>query len=186
MGPTALYSRDLLTSSLRLFVKVIEQVRGDGFRPDTTRSGMITPVAGQQSMIPRTPVMGGGIEGFEERELPPLRDVKQEVIWPDTIDGVIDLDAEFEKDDLLEEGNKSSSADESSSDYSSDSDVEVQEEPIKPAQELPLSDMFVNTSSLVIHQRKNAGSFRCGRRITSSYCSVWEPHGLRCGNCFPE
>eukprot|EP00438_Fugacium_kawagutii_P011719 Skav213094 [mRNA] locus=scaffold512:196014:198202:- [translate_table: standard] len=154
-------------------------------RPEDVPSMRVVDATPQQSAVPATPNMGAGAETFDGFEV--LQDVKPEVAWPSRIDGVIDLEFLEENDDLLTEGNQSSSTDGSSStDLSSDSDVEVDDDAAKTSAPSPLTDMFVNVSSMVIHQRKHAGIFKCGRKITQSYVPVWEPHGLRCGNCFPE
>eukprot|EP00435_Cladocopium_sp_Y103_P068717 s1151_g32.t1 len=43
---------------------------------------------------------------------------------------------------------------------------------------------FINGSTLVIHERRSDGLFKCGRSIGSSYFPVHELNGLRCGKCF--
>lgn len=165
-------------------VRVLDQIRADGFRPDATRSGMITPVAGR---VPATPTMGTGAEQMEAEAA--IAPVKEEQAWPVEIDGVIDLDEMELANELLERDSSSSSDSGSRSSSDGDSDVEV--EASSAAQPPPIrnqvdAEYFINTSSLVIHRRKSSGVFQCGRKNSSSFVPVLELHGYRCGSCFRE
>eukprot|EP00435_Cladocopium_sp_Y103_P066376 s126_g28.t1 len=55
-GATVLYSRDLISSAMRVFVEVLEAIKGQRFFPDRTRSGMITPAAMTPAGAPTTPL----------------------------------------------------------------------------------------------------------------------------------
>ena len=54
-GATVLYSRDLITSALRSLTGVLSSIKDNGFHPDKTRSGMITPAAATPAGAPVTP-----------------------------------------------------------------------------------------------------------------------------------
>lgn len=101
-----------------------------------------------------------------------------------SIDGVTDLDAMEEENELLAQRSDSSSSEDGSSSSSEDSDVEVDGAEEKPPSCSTDSEFYVNTNSLVVHLRKAPGVFRCGRRISSSYHPIPFVHGFRCGKCF--
>ena len=42
-GPTALYSRDVISAAMRVFIEVINKIRLQWFCPDRSRGGMMTP-----------------------------------------------------------------------------------------------------------------------------------------------
>ena len=46
------------------------------------------------------------------------------------------------------------------------------------------SGLFINSKSAVMHCKKTATAFVCGRKISDSYVAIHEPSGLRCGRCF--
>ena len=60
-GPTALYSRGVVSPAMRVFQDVVEKIRLNWFHPDKTRGGMITPqpttpaAAGRGAPMPATP-----------------------------------------------------------------------------------------------------------------------------------
>eukprot|EP00438_Fugacium_kawagutii_P007617 Skav221458 [mRNA] locus=scaffold1700:272132:275874:+ [translate_table: standard] len=114
--------------------------------------------------------------------------VKPELVWPEEISGVIDLDAVEEENELMRQSSSSSSDDgsSSSSDDDEDSDVEIDEDPLPCPEAHVETDYFINTSSLVIHRRKTSIVFHCGRKNSSSYVPVKELLGYRCGSCFRE
>lgn len=187
-GPTALYSRDLLTPCLRVFLHVVEAIKKKHFHPDTTRSGMLTPNAFGQSGVPGTPVPPLGAEVRHVQAIPLENvQVKEEPCWPQDMDGVIDLDPETEPS-LGQEGLSES---EEETDSSSESSTEETEED-RPQAPVPKRDVFrgadwyINISTLVIHARKTEWVFRCGRKISSVYAPLFEMNGLRCGKCFPD
>eukprot|EP00438_Fugacium_kawagutii_P023436 Skav223485 [mRNA] locus=scaffold643:33892:36297:+ [translate_table: standard] len=196
-GPTALYSRDVLTSALRLLQRVLEQIRGDGFRPDATRSGMLTPNLAKGNACPATPVLGVGAEQLEvEEEVQP---VKLEHDWPTAIDGVIDLELLEVEEELLQDRESSSSDEYSSSSSSDESDVQIEASEGPEIDEIfgvdhnmvfprsqPLTDFYINGSSLVVHLRKAPGLFQCGRKISSSYHPIHDISGFRCSRCFND
>ena len=55
-GATVLYSRDLLSSALRSFERVLQSIKGQTFHPDKSRSGMITPARATPAGAPATPL----------------------------------------------------------------------------------------------------------------------------------
>ena len=55
-GATVLYSRDLLSSALRSFERVLQSIKGQTFHPDKSRSGMITPARATPAGAPSTPL----------------------------------------------------------------------------------------------------------------------------------
>lgn len=113
-------------------------------------------------------------------------DAKKETEWPESISGVIDLEELVDENELLAPLSSASSDASDSSDNDEDSDVEVEDEPWEFPEATPLTGLYINVSSLVIHCKRANGVFKCGRKIASSYSPVWGPHGLRCGHCFPE
>ena len=46
------------------------------------------------------------------------------------------------------------------------------------------SGLFINSKSAVVHCKKTATAFVCGRKISDNYVAIHEPSGLRCGRCF--
>ena len=55
-GATVLYSRDLLSSALRSFERVLQSIKGQTFHPDKSRSGMITPARATPAGAPSSPL----------------------------------------------------------------------------------------------------------------------------------
>ena len=55
-GATPLYSRDLISSAMRVFVGMLEAIRAQTFFPDRTRSGMVTPAMTTPVGAPSTPL----------------------------------------------------------------------------------------------------------------------------------
>lgn len=153
---------------------------------------MITPKR-TVTAAPSTPVPfveAGGVDmgqGAEQLEtVAALTDIKEELKWPIDVDGVIDLEELEEENELKDMGSSDSSLSSSSSSSETDSDVEVQlEEPVGE-DTTHRKEHFMNTSSLVIHRRKTALVFHCGRKISSSYVPVTELMGYRGGTCFHE
>ena len=47
-----------------------------------------------------------------------------------------------------------------------------------------VSGLFINSKSAVVHCKKTATAFVCGRKISDNYVAIHEPSGLRCGRCF--
>ena len=95
--------------------------------------------------------------------------VKQEFEWPGTEwdDTVIDLELQH---DLLV-------------DWYSGSEV-------PPARSESSSSLyaqwFISVKTNVIHESRNAETFRCGRAKGPTYVAVPALTGLRCGKCFPD
>ena len=59
-GSTPLYSRDVISASLRKLTHVLEMIAAKQFEPDKTRSGMLTPAAATPFGCPRTPLPESG------------------------------------------------------------------------------------------------------------------------------
>ena len=205
-----LYSRDIISAAMRSFTNVLEEIRGLLFHPDKTRSGMLTPVPCAPGAQPLTPVFqgaqsnvsapghvvsAGGVtepasspgEGYSPGTPVDDTQVKMEPEWPavDLDDEIIDVDAPK----LISRPWNSDSEEESSSDDSSSSEEEQNEgaassdrgEQFVP----PLAvKWFINAKTLVIHERRDAGTFRCGRSLGPTYFAVPALNGLRCGKCF--
>ena len=216
-GPTALYSRDVISAALRKFQTVLHNIRIETFHPDANRSGMITP----RPAVPSTPTFAfkpqeqdppdsretelncgqTQLDGESNNEVLPTTDiaVKQEPMeWPTHLAASLDAfedeaivisDDEVQMRDWLESWNSSSSDDSASStDESSSNDVEdwnlVDGDQVEP--DHAASDaLYINPSSLVVHQARLNTKFRCGRKITSTYIRIREANGLKCGKCFP-
>lgn len=211
-GPTALYSRDLITSALRSLTAVLSAIRAQTFFPDRSRSGMITPVPvpkapSGSTPLPSTP-MPPAHEGFSAGE--PVADVGEassvvpspesplpetphsdwRINWPGH-----DLEDEEwhppDPPDLLRDW----AGDSSDSSYASDSDsdVEVHLEPDESSGPAPHASAaastlkwYINGKTLVIHERRNETLFKCGRVIGPPYFPVHQLTGLRCGKCFAD
>ena len=206
---TVLYSRDIISAAMRCFVDVVSAIRDSLFHPDRTRSGMLTPVPA--TPMPATPVTFGvdrGKEGGPAVEVQhasvveatadrgyspgtPVEDVlmKMEPAWPegDFGDGVIDVDAP----QVLARPWDSDSEEESSS--SETEDEAVQMPPLAPHESAPVEQRsathakwFINAKTLVIHDRRDAKTFKCGRPLGPTYFAVPALNGLRCGQCFVD
>ena len=211
-GATVLYSRDIISAAMRCFVSVIESIRSALFHPDKTRSGMLTSAPQTPAFAPRTPAQTpaacetkSGLEGSvdlapqqsgdagecNEEEYTPGTPVemvmpKEEVSWPDVDlgNGVIDLEAPK----LLSRPWDSESESESSSSDSEGSEldcpVEGNADQAESAEMPVTARWFINAKTLVIHERRNANSFKCGRVVSATYFAVPALNGLRCGKCF--
>eukprot|EP00435_Cladocopium_sp_Y103_P066538 s261_g28.t1 len=90
-GPTALYSRDLLTAALRSFIRVLEAIRTEIFFSHKSRSGMLTPVPLGASVanskavpvthLPAAVVKADGLR--EQMDLKPMELQPESVVeWP--------------------------------------------------------------------------------------------------------
>lgn len=208
-GPTALYSRDLITAALRSLIAVIEAIKSQTFFPDRSRSGMITPVPapcapGWTTPMPSTPLPPGqpaqakaevalanadsvSIAPSPESPLPETPKSWQKLEWPGH-----DLDDEFqaapEAPDLLKDWGESSSDSSYASDSDSDVLVQVADDEGAENASQARSEMavkwYINGKTLVNHERRNATLFRCGRVISDSFFPVHRLTGLRCSKCF--
>lgn len=206
-GPTALYSRDLITAALRSLILVLEAIRALTFFPDRSRSGMITPVPAPKAPsgstpMPATPFVMAGTGGHAERSpggasivpspespLPETPNSWQRIEWPEQ-DDAEQVHEDAVAPDLLGDWNCASS--DSSQESSSDSDVEVQWEQVdlnEPASQPSAAarvKWYINGKTLVNHERRNEVSFKCGRTIGASYFPVHQLTGLRCNTCFAD
>ena len=211
-GPTALYSRDLITAALRSLVHVIDAIKAATFQPDRSRSGMITPVPAPRVPEPTTPMPATPLPAtttqmqvVEPVEVPspraesivpspesPLPETPKSWVKVDWTN--MDLDAvppdQQACPDLLADWENETEG--SSSTSESDSDVEVQMEVEAPSDARPQAPSanwakwFINGKTLVNHERKSEVSFKCGRTINASYFLVHTLTGLRCAKCFVD
>ena len=115
--------------------------------------------------------------------------VKQEFEWPsvDWNDTVIGLDLQH---DLLVEWYSGSEEESSGCSDSSEDEYDWDEAgvpPVRPEASSPLhAQWFINVKTNVIHESRNAETFRCGRAKGPTYVAVPALTGLRCGKCFPD
>ena len=103
------------------------------------------------------------------------------------VDEVIDL----EEPSVLARPWESESEDESSSSSSSSDTDEMPALNASQRSSASASDpmsvrLYINAKTLVIHERRDAKTFRCGRALGSSYFAVPALNGLRCGKCFAQ
>ena len=113
--------------------------------------------------------------------------VKTEVEWPavELGDEIIDVDAPK----LLSRPWDSESEEESSGDDTSSSDEGPDNDASNAVQSeqfmVPMTvKWFISAKTLGIHERGDAGSFRCCRSMGPTYFAVPALNGLRCGKCF--
>lgn len=231
-NPVALYSRDLLSSVLREFCIVLEQIASKSFEPDRSRSGMITP-GGTSMRNPATPTFVQPVESMlaatpkakaksvdldvgcaspsllEEAELlgspkdsaPSIGDeamdeLEQDALLKDPSERATAASRFMQRlagDPELEDVNMSEIFTDSSEDLSEESsscDEEEVDLEIERSRNLLLprlesaSGLFINSKSSVVHCKKTATAFVCGRKISDSYVPTLEPMGFRCGRCF--
>ena len=210
-GPTALYSRDLITAALRSLVSVIEAIKKQHFFLDRSRSGMITPVPAPgvplaATPLPSTPLptavpeqtceVAGAVEHEVASVVPspesPLMESPgswNRVEWPEQ-ELQDDAPQAPEPPNLLEDWQANSS--DSSYGSDSDSDVEVTWDrgssagASSQAPACACVKWFINGKTLVIHERRNETLFKCGRVIGDSYFPIARLTGQRCGKCFAD
>lgn len=53
-----------------------------------------------------------------------------------------------------------------------------------PAITIPISGYYINLQSSVLHCIRKDNVFRCGKKLTQNFKSVWELNGIRCSRCF--
>ena len=210
-GPTALYSRDLITAALRSLVAVIEAIKKQHFFPDRSRSGLITPVPVPgvpvaATPLPATPLpaavpeqadqVAGTVVHETASVVPspesPLMESPgswNKVEWPEQ-ELQDDASRAPEPPNLLADWQDNSS--DSSYGSDSDSDVEVTWDQGSSAgapshaSAYACVKWFINGKTLVIHERRNETLFKCGRVIGDSYFPIARLTGLRCGKCFAD
>lgn len=211
----AVYSRDLLSSSLRKFDLVINQIRTQTFHPDANRSGMVTPrpvpgtpglyqptgnqdVDEQQADAPLGKDDGTVAslflaDEFEEAQLDQVKNEPSSRTEVDFLRTTIEIsDDEPDGPDLLRAWDPSDESDEGSeSGSSSDSESSDQADAPSvagshdtPSEHTDSAPYFINPHSLVLHAKRDATRFRCGRKLGPSYVAVRHLNGLRCGKCF--
>ena len=109
---------------------------------------------------------------------------KPSVEWNDT---VIDLDLQH---DLLVEWYSGSEEESSGCSDSSEDEYDWDDAGVPPARPEASSSLhvqwFINVKTNVIHESRNAETFRCGRAKGPTYVAVPALTGLRCGKCFPD
>lgn len=208
-NPTVLYSRDIISSALREFDRVLKDIRDNCFQPDRTRSGMITP----RVAAPTTPAQlfskalntGSDLQLLDVAPATPGFDgVEEQVVMPESSENLVQDSPSESKvaqfGDVATGGNvhpagqeeeaaEYSETSEECSEESSSSDSE-QEGPPKAAelcedvsQQLQ-SGYFVNERTSVIHCLRSGDVFRCGKKRTIYYAHIRELNGMRCSRCF--
>ena len=221
-NPTVLYSRDLLSPVLREYDAMLQAIRLQGFEPDKTRSGMITP-AKIPVGTPGTPpslLASAGI--FRQQQMnaahgqadsnsdarrvevisqPGMADPESVVVSgddknsssqkPPTSPVLSVLSSEQQKQDVESEGDGdeaasllSETSEEASQQTTTSSEDEAEVKPALPLPSFSADCYYVNSKSLVLHCCRNATTFRCGRKISTAYCTTRELHGFRCSRCF--
>ncbi len=92
----------------------------------------------------------------------------------------LDLDVDALFDDSSE-----SASEESSSDEEQTEELEIERSRNIVLQQFEsASGFFINNKTNVLHRKRAAMVFACGRKISSAYTAVHELNGLRCGQCF--
>lgn len=203
-NPTVLYSRDIISSALRDFDGVLASIRNRSFEPDRTRSGMLTPTFRPTGMpmtpgpTPTTPGPGIGVgagtmsgnqgwvkleTGAEQldslvvtvedspEEFPMMEEAQQNKEFP-----------VLAEDSLSETSEEDSEQSTSSDEEGVDEQAGDQER--MPAITIPISGYYINLQSSVLHCIRRDNLFRCGKKLTSNFKSVWELNGIRCSRCF--
>ena len=205
--PVALYSRDLLSAVMREFTGVLAAMRSQGFNPDRTRSGMVTPA--KMPGVPATPQGLGanlstgtqvaaalGAQVMSAAVEPKLEELNVNLATSKDVFG--DFSPDFDADDIdgADAGVTDASApilvedlseteEEASQISTSDSGNEIFSRDVTEA-DLPGfgSMFFVNSKTLMIHCCRDNMTFRCGRKLTGAYEAVHELSGMRCTQCF--
>lgn len=188
-GSTNLYSRDLLSPVMRKFQGVIDRINGGTFMPDSSRSGMITPV---RMSAPATPAFlfesapEDGVSHVEKTCDSPVAGMES---FCGQMRTSPQLGCEEESRDSAEVGelSESSESDLSSSESDEEAPGQQGDEGAVPDFLAPSSiagTFFQNNKSWVIHCLKVDGLLRCGRKLSPTYTQVHELHGIRCSRCF--
>lgn len=204
-NPTVLYSRDIISSALREFDVALAAIRCKSFEPDRTRSGMITPSAMPHGMphtprpAPATPTMGGKGTSASGAQSQSVLKLKQESsATEEQVVFVEDSPQEDvgEKSNFLEKMKNADPAEESLSETSeedSEQSTSDEEDGVSgqvddldrvPAITIPISGYYINLQSSVLHCIRKDNVFRCGKKLTQNFKSVWELNGIRCSRCF--
>ena len=210
-GPTALYSRDLITAALRSLVAVLAAIKAQSFFPDRSRSGMITPVPAPPAPMattpmPSTPMPAATVTQLDEPSGVASQEVESLVPSPES--PLLDSPGSWRKVDWHEQamqedvpeavdppnllGDWRDNSSDSSYGSDSDSDVEMRWDEgttVGGSSRVPSNacvKYFINGKTLVIHQRRDESLFKCGRVIGDSYFPVASLSGLRCGKCFAD
>ena len=210
---TSVYSRDLLSPALREFDMLLVAIKTGDFKPDASRSGMLTPSFVRASActpgtpgftgVPFTPAPAEAgqetvhidtADFFEQKLLEQGRQSVQErvvedeeyspsVIMDDGYDPLRDL---LDGKSVKEEVDSSETSESQSADSTSDSDApaEAVHEDVERLVGEPVKTFYMNSKSQVLHTAKTDTAFCCGRKITATYCKVRELNGIRCSRCF--
>ncbi len=188
-GSTNLYSRDLLSPVMRRFQEVIDRINKGSFMPDSTRSGMITPV---HLSAPATPAHlfdltpGEKVASVEKACDSPIAGMES-FYRKMRNSPQLDYEAEAEASAHVGKLSESSESDLASSESSEEAPEQRPEEVAVHDFLAPSSvvgTFFQNNKSWVIHCLKSDGMLRCGRKLSQTYTQVHELHGIRCSRCF--
>ncbi len=203
-NPTVLYSRDIISSALREFDGVLAAIRCKSFEPDRTRSGMITPTAMPPGVphtprpVPSTPPLGGqGTSAFGPMSHSVLKLEQESSAADEQVVYVEDSPHEGPNDwskfaEELKNGDRDAEAlsetseEDSEQSTSDDDDVAEQDTGLDrvPAITIPVSGYYINLQSSVLHCIRSENVFRCGKKLTQNFKSVWELNGIPCSRCF--
>eukprot|EP00435_Cladocopium_sp_Y103_P072579 s1005_g40.t1 len=109
-------------------------------------------------------------------------------MWPmGNLDDLEGGDKHVEPPDLLAEWEEQSSSSNSYSSSSSEDEGKWAEpvfaEGSAPRSSCARAQYFINGATLVIHELRSDGFFKCGRSVGSVYFPIHELTGLRCGKC---
>ena len=208
-NPTVLYSRDIISAALRVFDKVLTDIRESCFQPDRTRSGMITPRVAAAA----TPVgvfsqaLQAGADVHLSEPVPATPDFEvldDKAPVSDQVSGVVVSDqpgdhiseiangagegkqsfvAALREEQEYSETSEEDSEESSSSDGDNKEDGEDATSQAVPVESLT-SGYFVNEKSSVIHCLRAGDVFRCGKKRTIYYAHIRELNGMRCSRCF--
>lgn len=204
-NPTVLYSRDIISSSLREFDVVLAAIRCKSFEPDRTRSGMITPSAMPHGVpltprpAPATPTAGGkdiSTSGAPSQSVLKLEQEssaldEQVVLVEDSPHEDVDAKSKFianlrnaePAEDSLSETSEEDS-EQSTSEEEAGASGQIPDLDRVPAFTIPISGYYINLQSSVLHCIRKENVFRCGKKLTQNFKSVWELNGIRCSRCF--
>ena len=210
---TSVYSRDLLSPVLREFDMMLVAIKTGDFKPDASRSGMLTPsFVRTAACTPGTPGFLGvpftpmpptpgqdavhinSTDFFEQKLVEEAKeDARRQALEAEDGSPIVIMDDGYDPmQDLLdgksvkEEVESSETSESQSAESTTDSDEVAEDKLIDAASqgEEPERSYYLNSKSQVLHAAKNGQAFCCGRKITATYCKVRELNGIRCSRCF--
>jgi hypothetical protein len=176
-GSTLTYSRDAMSGPLRVFDKLLSDIRSKSFAPDVTRSGRVTATPAKKQ---RSAPLPKPVQEFDDGyEIPLIADTDEflDQILPE-----------------IDEAELSSNSDDSSSDSDSGPEVDMKAVEILSKRRPAIPDdvvgkiAYYHNSSCILHfRRQEQNKLKCGRALTSTYTKVsWENVAglINCHKCF--